>query len=247
MSMDDNIKSFLDKVNQLKEDNFKVTVISKKSEIDCEPLTFKQQKDIISTITDGITGPLKFQKNLNDIIVENTKNKDLTVVDKLLIVLQLRKNSIGSVVKVKNEKYDVLDDVIKKVSKLKHTLSKNIKGPISIEVEVPTLGAENQVINACIESVKRDSDKEVGKSLSDIYTFEIVKYIKSVSIMNDILNFQDLSVRDRVKIVNNLPLSLNKEIADFIQDIKKAELDALSFNTDDGEITIEIDVSFFDS
>lgn len=245
--MDDNIKSFLEKVDQLKTDNFKVTAISKNTEINCEPLTFKQQKDIISTITDGITGPLKFQKNLNEIIVENTKNKELTVVDKLLIVLQLRKNSVGSVVKVKNEKYDVLDAVIEKASKLKHTLSKSIKGQISIELEVPTLIAENHIINACIESVKRDSEKEVGKSLSDIYTFEIVKFIKSVSIMEDSLNFQDLSVKDRVKIVNNLPLSVNKQIVDFIQDIKKAELEALSFDTNEGESTVEIDVSFFDS
>ena len=245
--MEDNIKSFLEKVDQLKSDNFKVNVLSKKSEVSCEPLTFKQQKDIISTITDGITGPLKFQKNLNDIIVENTKNKELTVVDKLLIVLQLRKNSVGSVIKVKSEKYDILDSVIEKVLKLNHTTSKSIKGPISIELEVPTLGSENHIINACIESVKRDSEKEVGKSLSDIYTFEIVKFIKSVSIMEDSLNFQDLSVKDRVKVVNNLPLSVNKQIIDFIQDIKKAELDALSFDTNEGEKTVEIDVSFFDS
>lgn len=245
--MEDNIKNFLDKVDQLKSDNLKVNTISKNSEIDCESLTFKQQKDIISTITEGITGPLKFQKNLNDIIVENTKDKELKVVDKLLIILQLRKDSVGTFVKLKNNKYDVLNDIIEKAKKLSPKLSKSIKGAISIELEVPTLISESQVINSCIDSVKKDSDKEVGKSLSDIYTFEIVKYIKTVSIKDDVLNFQDLSVRDRVKIVNNLPLSVNKQIVDFIQDIKQAELDALSFDTESGESTLEIDVSFFDS
>ena len=245
--MEDNIKNFLDKVDQLKSDNLKVNTISKNSEIDCESLTFKQQKDIISTITEGITGPLKFQKNLNDIIVENTKDKELKVVDKLLIILQLRKDSVGTVVKLKNNKYDVLNDIIEKAKKLSPKLSKSIKGAISIELEVPTLISESQVINSCIDSVKKDSDKEVGKSLSDIYTFEIVKYIKTVSIKDDVLNFQDLSVRDRVKIVNKLPLSVNKQIVDFIQDIKQAELDALSFDTESGESTLEIDVSFFDS
>jgi hypothetical protein len=245
--MEDNIKNFLDKVDQLKSDNLKVNVISKNSEIDCESLTFKQQKDIISTITEGITGPLKFQKNLNDIIVENTKDKELKVVDKLLIILQLRKDSVGTVVKLKNNKYDILNGIIEKVKKLSPKLSKSIKGAISIDLEVPTLISESQVINSCIDSVKKDSEKEVGKSLSDIYTFEIVKYIKTVSIKDDVLNFQDLSVRDRVKIVNNLPLSVNKQIVDFIQDIKQAELDALSFDTESGESTLEIDVSFFDS
>jgi hypothetical protein len=245
--MEDNIKNFLDKVNELKSDNFKVDVISRQSTVDCEPLNFKQQKDIISTISEGITGPLKFQRNLNDIIVENTKDKDIKVVDKLLIILQLRKDSVGTIVKLKNGKYDVLDSIIEKTKKLSPKLSKTIKGPISIELEVPTLISESQVINSCIDIVKKDSEKEVGKSLSNIYTFEIVKYIKAVSIKDDILNFQDLSVRDRVKIVNSLPLSVNKQIVDFIQDIKQAELDALSFDTESGESTLEIDVSFFDS
>jgi len=245
--MEDNIKNFLNKVNELKSDNFKVDVISRQSTVDCEPLNFKQQKDIISTISEGITGPLKFQRNLNDIILENTKDKDIKVVDKLLIVLQLRKDSVGTIVKLKNGKYDVLDSIIEKTKKLSHKLSKIIKGPISVELEVPTLIAESQVINSCIDIVKKDSEKEVGKSLSNIYTFEIVKYIKSVSVKDDILNFQDLAVRDRVKIVDNLPLSVNKQIVDFIQDIKQAELDALSFNTESGESTLEIDVSFFDS
>lgn len=245
--MEDNIKNFLEKVNQLKSDNLKVDVISKNTKIDCEPLTFKQQKDIISTITDGITGPLKFQKNLNDIIVENTKNKELTVVDKLLIVLQLRKDSIGTVIKTKTSEFDVLDSVIDRVKKIKHQLGMTINGDISIELEVPTLTSESQIINACIESVKRGSDKDVGKSLSDIYTFEIVKYIKTVSIKDDTLNFQDLSVRDRVNVVNNLPLATNKQIIDFIQNIKQTEIDALTYNSEDGDAVVEIDVSFFDS
>jgi hypothetical protein len=159
--MEDNIKNFLDKVDQLKSDNLKVNVISKNSEIDCESLTFKQQKDIISTITEGITGPLKFQKNLNDIIVENTKDKELKVVDKLLIILQLRKDSVGTVVKLKNNKYDILNGIIEKAKKLSPKLSKSIKGAISIDLEVPTLISESQVINSCIDSVKKDSEKDI--------------------------------------------------------------------------------------
>lgn len=245
--MDDNVKNFLDKIEQLKDEKIKVDVLSTGKKIESESLTFKQQKDIISTITDGIVGPLKFQKNLNDIIIENTNNKELKIVDKFLIAIQLRIDSMGSSIKIKDKEYDVLNDVVEKFKKLKHNLTKKITGSVGIELEVPTLTAENQVISTCVDILKKDADKDVGKSLSEIYTYEITKYIKSLAVGEDIVQFSDISVRDRVKIVNNLPLSINKQIVEFIQDIKEKETDVLKVEIDGEVHQIDIDITFFDS
>lgn len=245
--MDDNVKNFLDKIEQLKSDKIKVDVLSINKKIESESLTFKQQKDIISTITDGISGPLKFQKNLNDIIIENTKNKDLKVIDKSLIAIQLRIDSMGKKIKVNGKEYDVLGDVVNALKGIKHTTSKNITGSVTLELEVPTLTAESQVIIACVDILKKDSDKDIGKSLGEIYTFEIVKYIKSLTVGEDTIQFSEIPVRDRVKIVNNLPLSTNKEIIDFIQNIKQKEIDAFKIDIDGNEHQIDIDVAFFDA
>jgi hypothetical protein len=245
--MDDNVKNFLDKIEQLKTDKIKVDVLSMNKKIDAESLTFKQQKNIISTITDGIVGPLKFQKNLNDIIIENTNNKDLTVIDKLLIVLQLRIDSIGSEIKIADKKYDVLTDVVDKLKKIKHTTSKKLTGHVEIDLEVPTLMVESQIISTCIDILKKESDKDVGKSLSEIYTYEIVKYIKSLTLGEDSIQFTEIPVRDRVKIVNNLPVSINREIVEFIQSIKQKESDALKVDINEETHQIDIDISFFDA
>lgn len=245
--MDDNIKNFLNKVEQLKSDKFKVSANSLSKSIDCEPLTFKQQKDIISTITDGIVGPLKFQKILNDVIIENTESKELKITDKTLIILQLRRESVGTKVKTKDGEHDILDEVIDNVKNIKPTYTKTITGAVTVELEVPTLIQDNQVISVCVDTVKRESEKDIGKSLGDIYTYEIVKYVKSVSLGEDVVNFQEISVRDRVKIVDNLPLSINKEIIKFIQDNKNQERDALKYKISDSDYIVDIDVAFFDS
>lgn len=245
--MDDNIKNFLDKIEQLKDNKIKVDVLSSNKKIEAESLTFKQQKDIISTITDGIVGPLKFQKNLNDIIIQNTNNKELKLIDKALIVVQLRIDSMGDKVKINDKEYNVLNDIVEKLKKIKHNLTKKIIGDVEIELEVPTLTAENQVISTCVDVLKKEADKDVGKSLSEIYTYEIVKYIKSLTVGEDNIQFSDISVRDRVKIVNNLPLSINKQIIEFIQEIKQKEIEALKIEIDGEFHQIDIDITFFDA
>jgi Mg/Co/Ni transporter MgtE len=131
--------------------------------------------------------------------------------------------------------------------KLKHNLNKKITGTVGIELEVPTLISENQVISTCVDILKKDADKDVGKSLSEIYTYEITKYIKSLNVGEDVVQFSDISVRDRVKIVNNLPLSTNKQIVEFIQDIKEKETDILKVEIDGEVHQIDIDITFFDS
>lgn len=244
--MEDNVKSFLEKIQDIKTQKTKVWVSSEKKEVNCERLTFKQQKDLISTIGDGTVGALKMQKILNDIIVSNTDNQDLLVTDRLGIVLQIRCDSISNFIK-DGEAEIPLDSFIEKSKKVEYVTSKTIKGAITVDLQVPTLLSENKVIQATIDSVKKESDDDLGKSIGNIYTYEIVKFIKFVEFGDSVLQFSDLPVKDRYKIVENLPLSINKEIITFIQDIKNKENEVLKYEVDGVTKNITIDVSFFDS
>ena len=73
--MENNVQQFLDSIQELKAKKFKAYQASTKKEVDCSPLTFKQQKDIIATVADGTVGVLKFQKILNDILNYDTASK----------------------------------------------------------------------------------------------------------------------------------------------------------------------------
>lgn len=244
--MEENVKNFLDKIQELKDEKSKVFVLSTGKQIESSPLSFKQQKDLISTIADGSVGSLKFQRILNDIIITNTGIGELKVTDKLPIIIKLRIDSIGKIYKLDQNEVN-LEEILEKFKKLKLKTTATIKGAVEVELEAPTLAQENKVIQTTIDIVKKDGEDELGKSIGNIYTFEIVKYIKSVKFEDQVLNFQEVPIKDRYKIVDNLPLSINKDIISFIQKIKSDENDALMVTVDDVEKTIDIDVTFFDS
>ena len=124
--MEDNVKTFLEKIQELKDKKIKVSVNSGGGVIDCSPLSFKQQKDLISTIADGPIGALKFQKYLNDIIIKNTGLNTLLTTDRVLLILQLRIDAIGDTLKIGDVDVD-LTQVIPKISNLKHKTTKTLK------------------------------------------------------------------------------------------------------------------------
>lgn len=242
------ISSLVDKLNKDYKDDFKIEIPSSGS-VASDPLTFNQQKQIIGSIADGTASALKFQKVLSEIIKENVKSEDdIYVTDKLAIVLQLRKNAIGTVLTVGDGSHDILDDILEKALGIKKPKNKKIKYKnITIHTRVPTISYESRILNVSIDVLKKE-EKNIGKSVGELFTHEIVKYIESVEVGDEkIEDFEKLSIQDRCSVVNNLPVALNKKISEHIQSIKKKELEALTVEIDGEEQTIDIDVSFFDS
>jgi hypothetical protein len=243
--MDDNVKNFLDKIQEIKEKKIKVEVLSTGKEIDSTPLSFKQQKDLISTIADGTIGTLRFQKIINQIIIDNTGDSLLRVTDKLPIILKLRSESIGKDAKIGDEKVDLNKIIGKIVKSKKIKQSETISGDIKVNLEVPLLTQENTIIQATIDAIKKDGD-DMGKSIGSAYTYEIVKYIREIEFDGGSIIFIDIPIKDRVKIVDNLPISINQKVIDFIQNINKIEKEWLTVEINGDKKTLDIDVSLFD-
>lgn len=243
--MDNNVKNFLESIQELKNTKFEVNRISTGDKVNCIPLSFKQQKNIISTFTEGTVGVLKFQKMLNDIIMENTESNDWLVVDKVPVILKLRMESLGNNVKTQEGELDITN--IKIVDKVTIPLQTTIKGTVTVELDTPTLVEENKVINYAIDILKKDGEKDVGKNLSNLFTFEIVKFVKSVKFGDKSLDFSELSIKDRLSIIENLPLTINQEIAKFIDKIKEIDRTQTKITVDGEEKSFDIDVTFFDN
>lgn len=236
--MKEDVKKFLDSVKESDSDTFKVYVPSQKKEVDCKPLSFKQQKEIISTVAEGPTGAVKFQRILNDVILENLGSVLLS--DKSAVIVALRKNAIGNP-EIDEEEID-LDGVLKNFRKFNPKKTTSIKDKITASIEIPTIEKENKILYSTIESFRKNGEN-VGKNVSQIYTYEIVKYIKELGIGEVNIKFDEISVGEMLEIVDNLPLNFNKKIIDFIQDYKTQEAEILKV----GDKEIDIDVSFFDS
>jgi hypothetical protein len=243
--MDNNVKNFLESLQDLKKDTFEVKCISTGEKFSCTPLSFKQQKNIISTFAEGTVGVLKFQKMLNDVIVENTGSSNWLVVDKVPVILKLRTESLGTIVKTSGGEIDITN--VKILDKINTPLQHVIKGAVEVELDTPTLVEENKIINYAIEILKKDGEKDVGKNLSNLFTFEIAKFVKSVKFGDKSLNFSELPVKDRISVIENLPLTINQEIARFIDTVKEIDRSQTKVVIDGEDKSFDIDVTFFDN
>jgi hypothetical protein len=238
--MDKNLTDFFKSVEALSDTNSITSYIpSQKKEVILSPLTLKQQKDIIASQVVGVVGLVRFGRVLNDILLESSKTDNLLVCDKAPLAVSLRINSISD----KMGEIDLLKIYEQFKSGCEFKLSDTIEDHgIIAELAIPTLQDENKIIKK-LEGVINDSEDDVATNISNIYTFEVVKYIKSLSIKDVRLVFDDIpNVYDRVAVLESLPLSTNKKIVDFIEYNKLVERKALTW----GEDEIEITADFFD-
>ncbi len=251
--MSNDIQSFLTKIDSLNNTTVDVFSPSKNKMIKCAPLSFKQQKEIIGTIADGGVGTIRFQKILNDIILENSKDDNLSVIDKLPILLSLRANSIKSDIVVDGVSVSI-ETLVKKYVDTYSTYIKNSPSDkitfngIDVVLQLPTLKDDSKVLTEAIAEVKKMKEGEASKNIGNIYTYEILKYVKSVTIGEDTITFADTSVKNRFSLINALPVKLNQHIVDFIEFYKQFENDVLTFVHQNGDkSTFDIDVGFFDA
>lgn len=242
--------SLLDKLNKINSDNaVNVFVPSINKEIKFRPLNIKQQKDLIKTAMDGAAAGATLNQVLNDIILSNaTEQVEFKVYDRYAIILALRSAVIG-------------DDYIHNENAIKLTkvLKQNIKEykqrafdetreigyhTILTSLELPSIAKDVRVNERFVKNIKtRENSDNYGEAIGNLYVYEIIKFIKSIQIEgeDDIYDFESISLKDCVTIVESLPAGLNTKIIEYIESIREVENSFLE--TENG--MIEISAAFF--
>jgi hypothetical protein len=242
--MDDITKNFLDTLQQINEKRIKVFCPYAGKTVNSLPISFKQQKDLISTLTDGTLGVMRFNKILDDILIDNT-GEELSILDKIPAIIKLRVESIGKIITVDGEKIDI-SPVLDKIKDVKFPKLNPVKHEaFTVNLYVPDLRGEITVMNSIIEDLKKDS-KDLGKNIVNVYTHEILKFVDNIKIGEDVLDFKALSIKDRMNIIEKIPLSVNKKIIKEIEKLKNVENEITTVDHDGEKISFDIDVSFFD-
>lgn len=240
--MSQDISDFISKLNAVN-NNVKVAIPSAGSVVEIKPLSLKHQKDIISCVGDGVAGLISFTRLINSIITQNESVKNATQHDKLAIITALRVSALGSNYKAKDGVIDI-SQLPKKISSYKFKTPDsdtfNFEG-IVVDVEVPSLEWETEVTKKLEDEVKRNGDNN-SKNIGSIYTYELIKHIKCVTLGQTKVNFSDLKMRECVSVIEAIPLALNKKVIDFIEKRRAEESELLTIN----EVTIEISPGFFD-
>lgn len=245
--MTSNAKSFIDTLKDINDANtVNVKVPSLGKNITFKQISVNQQKEIIRTAFDGIDGVISRSIVVNDIIVGNSNgDADFLIIDKPAIMLALRKESLGSKIKKDGVEYDLNNvPAIKKSDvKLKHTVEHD---GIAVDLKVPTLTLDSDISNKLAKEFAKfeTPEEKIKQSLDTVIAYESAKYVDKITIGDATVSFEDVSVHERKDIINNLPLTLNNKIVEYIASIKEVTDKAMTVAE---EVVIEIDASFLSS
>ena len=221
-------------------------------------LNIKQQKDLLKTALDGIMAPVSFFTTANEIILENQIIKqDLYVIDRPLILLNLRMLSVGDEFKttVKDQPVTLkISDLISNANNISidiKTFSKEIAhNNITITTKIPTLKEDTQIntqLKKLFDKIK-DEDK-LKEIIGELFVVELLKFIKSVKFTSDgntdTIEFSELSLEQKIKAFETLPMSLNYEFVKFVTEIRNIENSVFDTVVNSEKVTIPQDSSFF--
>ena len=242
--MSKDVSSFLSKLDELNKEVIKVYLPSRKKTIEVRPLTLKQQKDLISSVLDGLKGSLDFSKTVNKVIVDNTGISDLKIYDKIPILVGLRKSSLGDEVKVDDETISlarVVDNVKNTQFKLEEDGIVKFKN-LTVSLKIPTLKDESVLITKCDQDINNKNDvlkEEIGL----LYIFEILKYIDRLTIGEQEVVLSEIRINERIRLVEKLPLTLYKGISKYIEKVNDYVNRLLTVDSSE----LVIDSTFFDT
>lgn len=242
--MSTSTSDFINKLSELKKE-FKVFLPSIKKEVTAKQINLKQQKDIISTAVNGVLGALQFSKAVNELIIENVDSDNMFTFDRIPALLALRVESLGDKIKLENGDIVSLKDSLERAKDIpSFNLVKEVKiDSIKVKLRIPPLQEENIILKRCIQEIDKLKSENLSEAMGLIYIFELIKTIKSVEVEEEVVDFNELKVVDRVKIVEQLPLELYDDITSFLSPIVKFEENILTVN----ESIIPIDTSLLDA
>ena len=242
--MSSTARSFLNKLKDINEANtVTVKVPSLEKNIDLKLISVSQQKDMLRTAFDGVDGIIARSVVSNKIITDNIIGEDeLLTIDKPAIFIALRTESLGTAITVKDVEYDLTNvtPIKKSDVKLKHTVKHD---DIEVDLVVPTLTIDSEVSAKLAKEIAKveTTDDKIKAGIDIVISHESAKYIDKVTVGEDTIVFAEISVHERVDIVNHLPLSLNNDIVSYIGSIKGATDKAMTVAE---EVVVEIDASF---
>ena len=237
------LDSFISKLDSLNTSELvNVFVPSIQKEVSFKLFSVGQQKDLIRTALTGIVGAIKCGVIYNDIINNNCQEDiEFSYEDKNAILISLRKASISNDITIEGKAYN-LDDLPTKLPKLKNHTKKIKFSDFELTLKVPSLKLDKTMTEkALLDISKLSDDKKKSESVDILLTYEIVKYLASIKEGDSIFDLNELTVYEKKRVVENLPLKVNNKILEFIGSVTEYSNQYITFKDD---TIVEFDAGF---
>ena len=224
--MSDN--KFNDILNEIKVNRtaLRVYIPSKQAEVELLPLTLAQQKLIIETTSDTTLGVLFFNNIFYKILKENIKGdiKELTTIDRVNLTLALRQHS-EDIVEFEDIKISITEILEKNKSIINNIEPATItSGDFTFEIQAPNLDIDNFINTHLLNKYKNVSfdDHKLKNLISDLYVYEILKFIKTIKINDTEISLHSELVKS-ASVIESIDTKHFKSITDYINDVRDEE------------------------
>lgn len=216
------IKSLLDKLGQEADKTVSVYVPLCVHEVEFKHITVPQQKQIIKATLNGVKGNMLLPRVFNRIILENGPQGFMpSILDRQAILVQLRIASIGNA---------VVDDDGEETT-IEFNLPENLtpstgsvsEGTITVSLHAPDLQKDSVYYNM----LENNNYDNAGDIVNDLYLYEAAKFITKIEVGDD---SAEPTPKESIRLIEELPLSLNTKILDFIKELKKNDNEVLKLS-----------------
>jgi len=248
--------NLIQKLKSIQDSHVKVYVPSVNKELEFKPLNIKQQKDIIKSTFDKNIPGLSFYNILNGIIKDNCVDKTATflVLDRNTIAIALRNNIFGNeytVDETNNSSFKVnLNEVLNIINEpvsnevLEHKIKQD---SLEVTLKAPSLETDNKVNKESQKLLSHFLDDSNGAKdlISELFIYEIVKFVHEVKFGENVVSFKDITVSQQIEILESLTANINKQILEYIEVVRNFESKYITFNKSNKEYRVTIDPAFF--
>lgn len=217
-----NINDIIGLVKETNKDfEMDVYVPSLNKDVHFKPMNASHLKSIIKTSVEGIFANNYFNQSvfsiIRDICDSSVPLSKITTLDKIFILLQLRKKNVKNSISVDFKKDDkaVSEDVdleqfLNKIKKQKLSFSDEIykNGAYEITVGFPSIEQEylfdTYFQQSKIKKIDENDRAALKELFAPLFISEITQYIKSIKIKDQEINLLSLSIAERTSIVESL-------------------------------------------
>lgn len=256
--MSDQIKDICNILKDLASASAHDLKLSNGTVVKSKNLSTSQLREFIKTMSDSPLTQALFNtaatKVFKESIIELPADYNPTIYDRLLFLIETRIRSIDSIATLVNSDNASVKIDLNQLQNTLHEIfvqnpetfaSKTVTdNTISLTIGTPTLDTELRLNEEVYKDYKTNTETntELKQLLADFFIYELAKYISSISVASEtVVNFSDLAFKDRVELIQTLPVTLIQHVIDYVEK-QKTLIDA-PFLVDG--MYLAIDSSFF--
>jgi len=233
-----------------------IYIPSLKRAVKFKPLTGGQQKSFYNCLSDNVVFRTKFVLLTFNIIKENCLEdvvEDLTVLDRTVILLELRKNILGTKVTLgkDSETFTVDFDYCLNSALNITPIQERTVTIRNFEFVLETPRLINQYLaEKELRGENLEATASINKVVKDVIFTEVAKTIKEITLTDGaekaVFNYSGFSFKEKISLVEALPADILIEVQKFLKDINAEQTTLLSIKVNDESSTFfELTPDFF--